>query len=142
MGRKSVSVTDRIISFVKRLPRETRAIVRDEIALFVGINSPVTRTRPMLPGEPRKRGYHSWKCSGITWPADEVKKGSIQMCPREDLTHIRYNFKYDMVERFCSRCGTYLAANPDDHYMDKLKIPIECPKLGWRPNPMTPGWKP
>ena len=116
-------------------------MVRTEIAQAQAEGNPYTPPRDFMPGERKLAGYNSWKCSGKNWPADEVKKGAIQQCPREDLDTISYNLQYDLVERFCVRCGHHFRQHPDDRRFDKLNVPAEIPKLGWRPDPMTRGWK-
>ena len=126
----------RIHKFVKRLLQETRAHVHAELEHSIA-NTPI---RPVKPGEEPGRG--DYICQGKTWPVDEVKKGAIQMCPREDLQFIRYNLDFDMVQRFCPRCATYMIAHPEDTYLEGLSCPAEIPKLGWRPDPMPEGWRP
>lgn len=126
----------RIHKFVRRLPRETREHVHAELER----STEDTPIRRVLPGEEPKKT--DWICSGKTWDADVIKKGAIQICPQENLQFIRYHLAYDMVQRFCPRCAAYMIEHPEDKYLEKLDIPIECPKLGWRPDPMPEGWKP
>ena len=131
----------RIDREVARLPKATRDLVRTEIAQAEVEGEPKTPPRDFEPGERKLRGYNSWKCSGKSWPVDQIKGGAIQQCPREDLDTIRYNLDHDMVERYCVRCGHHIRQNPNDRYFSQLNVPAEIPKLGWRPDPMTRGWK-
>jgi hypothetical protein len=130
----------RIRRYIRRLPVETRQHILNEVEIATICGYDHTGLRKVMPGEEPKKT--EWICSGKTWEADAVKKGAIQMCPREDLQYIRYHFAYDMVQRYCPRCAEYLIANPDDVHFEHLDIPIECPKNGWRPDPMPKGWKP
>jgi len=126
----------RIDKFVRRLPAATRDLARAEVREAT-LATPI---RPVRPGEEPRHG--DYICHGKTWPADDVKKGAIQMCPREDLQFIRYNLDFDFVQRFCPRCAIYMIAHPEDTYLTGLSCPAEIPALGWRPDPMPEGWKP
>lgn len=127
----------RINNFVRRLPAATRVYVREELR-YAGAGPTVIRR--VMPGE--EPGHGDYICQGKTWAVDEVKKGAIQMCPREDLQFIRYNPDFDHVQRFCPRCAVYMIAHPEDTYLEGLDIPAEVPMNGWRPDPVPEGWKP
>jgi hypothetical protein len=130
----------RINRFIGRLPPTTKLCAAMEVFQAGQASQDFTAIRKVLPGEePRKT---DWKCAGKTWEADVVKKGAIQMCPQQNLQFIRYHIPFDMVQRYCPRCATYMIAHPEDIYLTNLNIPIECPKMGWRPDPMPEGWKP
>ena len=129
-----------IDKFVTRLRQPTKGQVRTELARAEVEGEDTTPMRKVLPGEePKTTDYH---CQGKSWPVDDIKKGAIQMCPQENLQYIRYNLRFDQVQRYCPRCGEYMIAHPEDKYLQKLDSPPEVPKLGWRPNPMPKGWKP
>lgn len=130
----------RINRFVGRLPPATKLFVRAELSQAEACGSDFTSIRRILPGEEPKK--IDWFCSGKTWEADVVKKGAIQKCPQENLQFVSYHLPYDMVMRYCPRCAEYMVAHPEDRYLEGLNVPIECPKLGWRPDPMPEGWKP
>lgn len=126
--------------FVARLRHPTKGQVRTELARAAVEGEDHTPIRRVLPGEEPKRG--DYKCQGKTWSLDHIKSGLIQMCPQENLQYISYHLGFDSVMRYCPRCAEYMIAHPEDRYLQKLDIPPEVPKLGWRPDPMPKGWKP
>jgi len=130
----------RINQFINKLPQPTKGQAQTEVARAEVEGEDATPLRKVLPGEEPKAD--DFKCQGKTWPVDDIKKGAIQMCPQENLQYIRYNIGYDMVSRYCPRCAEHAMAHPEDIYFQKLNIPPETPKTGWRPDPMPKGWKP
>jgi len=131
----------RIDKAIARLPKATQELVKMEIARAEVEGEDATPARDFEPGELKKSGHDSWKCSGKSWTVDQIKSGAIQQCPRNDLDTIRYNIGFDIVERYCVRCGDHVRKNPSDKYFSQLDVPAEIPKLGWKPDPMTRGWK-
>ena len=130
----------RINQFISKLPQPTKGQAQTEVARAEVEGEDKTPIRRVGSGE--EPTADDYKCQGKTWTVDNIKKGAMQMCPQENLQYIRYDLGFDMVMRYCPRCAEYMIAHPEDTYLQKLDIPPETPKTGWRPDPMPKGWKP